>query len=99
MVATTYGNTQKITISLPAELIQQLNELVPARKRSKFIAEALQRQLEIEDFERILDETAGAWKEEDHPDLRTGADIDRAIREMRATWMVQGGGEDERLPD
>lgn len=94
-----YGGTQKITISLPAALLQRLNEIVPARKRSSFIADALEKQLEIEEFQQALDESFGSWKEQDHADMLTGADIDAYIRESRQSWTLPDLGENEPLSD
>ena len=34
-----------------------------------------------------LRESAGAWSEEDHPDLETPEDIDGYVRRLRETWM------------
>ena len=79
---------QKVTVTLPKELVARLNEIIPQRKRSRFIADALQEQLAILELAAALDETAGLWKEEDYPDLKTGADIDRWIAELRGSWRV-----------
>ena len=66
---------EKITVNLPQELAEQLCQHVPARKRDAFIVHALQEQLALEEQLKVLEETAGAWKDADHPELATGADI------------------------
>ncbi len=34
----------------------------------------------------VLKETAGAWSDEDHPELVTSEDIDRWVEEIRQRW-------------
>jgi len=36
---------EKVTISLPKDLVNTLREIIPDRKRSKFIAETIKKQL------------------------------------------------------
>jgi len=38
---------EKVTISLPKELVNTLRELIPDRKRSKFIADLLKKQFRL----------------------------------------------------
>ena len=37
--------TEKVTVSLPKEIIEALRKEIPRRKRSKFIAQTIKRQL------------------------------------------------------
>lgn len=39
-------NQEKVTISLPKELVNTLREVIPDRKRSKFIADLLKKQFQ-----------------------------------------------------
>lgn len=80
------ADVRKITITLPAALIARLNERVPARGRSRFIFEAIEERLAIEEQLAALDETAGAWTDENHPDMKTGQDIDRWLENLQASW-------------
>jgi hypothetical protein len=32
----------------------------------------------------VLEETAGAWSDDNHPDMRTPEDIDRWVAELRS---------------
>lgn len=34
----------------------------------------------------VLKETAGAWSDEDHPELATFEDIDRWVEKIRLQW-------------
>jgi hypothetical protein len=77
---------EKITVKLPAELVKRLRRHVPARERDAFIAHAVGEQLAIEEQVQVLEETAGAWKDADHPELATGADVDNWLEKLRGSW-------------
>jgi len=40
-----------------------------------------------------LRESAGAWSDEDNPDLMTVEDVNRYIRQLRETWMPRSWDE------
>lgn len=77
---------QKMTVSLPAALVERLRALVPPRKRSAFIAEALEEKLALAEQAQALEEAAGIWTDEHHPEMATGEDIDRWLAELRGNW-------------
>ena len=79
-------DSQKITVTLPKALLIRLREHVPARQRSRFILEALEERLALEEQIVALEETAGAWSEQNHPEMRTDEDIDRWLGELRRSW-------------
>ncbi len=85
------GATQKITISLPQDLAKRFKARVPARQRSVFIAKILEEYLALEEQLTALDETAGCWSDERHPEMATGADIDRWLVDLRGSWQRPGG--------
>lgn len=74
----------RINILLPVEVAKTLREVVPPRKRARFIAEAVERELRRLQLEAALDASAGAWEDADHPELADGPAIDRWIAEGRA---------------
>ena len=80
------GGTQKITVTLPKALIQRLRRQVPTRQRDEFVAHALEDSLALTEQAAAIEETAGVWKETDHPDMRTPEDIDRWLAELRGMW-------------
>lgn len=73
----------RINVLLPAAVARDLRELVPPRKRARFVAEAVERELRRLRLQIALEESAGAWRDEDHPDLADGPAIDRWIAEGR----------------
>lgn len=92
-IKTASDETQKVTISLPRSILQRLDELVPARQRSRFIAEALAERLGLAEQLLALEESAGAWSDANHPELADDAAIDRWLAELRRSWTMPEGGD------
>ena len=89
--------TRKVTVSLPVSLVDRLDGKVSPRQRSAFIARAIEGQLAIEEQATAIEEAAGAWQDEDYPDLGTEEAIDRWVAELRGPSYGQGAyGQDAR---
>ncbi|TAL22224.1 MAG: hypothetical protein EPN94_11515 [Nitrospirae bacterium] len=73
----------KTHVIFPIELIEAIDKSVGGRKRSKFIVEAAKEKLEEIKFRQALEATAGCWKDENHPDLRTQKDIRIYLKKTR----------------
>ncbi len=80
---------EKITVVLPTGLLERLRAHVPPRQRSRFILEAIEERLATQELLAALDETAGAWTDENHPEMRTPEDIDRWLANLRNSWNPQ----------
>ena len=91
-IMTAKSDTQKVTISLPSQVVQRMNELIPARQRSRFIAETLTERLALEEQILALDESAGAWSDARHPDMQDDAAIDRWLTALRQSWTSAPDG-------
>ena len=78
----------RTTIVLPGTTAAKLRERVPPRKRSRFIAEAIERYLMQIGFETEREGSFGSWSDEDYPELRTREDMQRYIGARRddTTW-------------
>ena len=59
---------------LPEDLLNELKQLVGQRQQSKFVAEALRKELQRERLKSALETSFGAWRDADHPELRDGVD-------------------------
>ena len=79
------AKTEKLSITVPKELAEKLREMVPSGKISAFVADAVEDKLQMEKQRIGLEVGRGAWKDEDHPDLKTPEDTQRFIRSLRAT--------------
>ena len=76
------GNAKLRThVVMPSELIDQIDRLVGKRKRSEFLVEAAKLELMRQDQRAALREAAGAWNDEDHPELRDG--VEQWVRKLR----------------
>jgi hypothetical protein len=91
------NEAQKVTITLPKLVLQRLNEVVPARQRSRFISEVLAERLALEEQVLALEESAGVWTEESHPEMKDGAAIDRWLTSLRQSWTTPKGAADDSL--
>ena len=72
-----------MTVTFPRALLQRLGEYVPPRQRSAFIVEAVEEKLALQEQLAAIEEAAGCWSDEDHPDLQSDEDIDRWLSELR----------------
>ena len=79
------ANSERVNVVLPKPLIDKLRALVPARRRSDVIAQALAEKLIRLEQTRALRQSAGAWSDEEHPDLRTYEDYERWIQSLRGS--------------
>jgi hypothetical protein len=71
---------------LPEGLLDELRESVPRRQQSRFVVDALRKELNRLKLEKVLQTTFGAWKTEDHSELKKGAD--RFVRTLRKSRRV-----------
>jgi hypothetical protein len=79
-------------VVLPVDLVAEIDKLVGKRGRSAFLTEVARREVMIRRQREALRNAAGAWKDEDHPELANGAA--EWVRQLRAQDMVR---ENERL--
>jgi Txe/YoeB family toxin of Txe-Axe toxin-antitoxin module len=94
--------SRRINVTFPADLLEALDQIVPPRKRNRFIVEATREALRQARLKRALEELRKepAWTSENHPELLTAEDVDRYVRRLRESWMPrtweQVGEETER---
>jgi hypothetical protein len=74
---------RKVTVSLPASLLDGLDDKVSPRRRSAFIARAIEAQLAIEEQAAAIEASAGAWRDEDYADMVSEAATDRWLTKLR----------------
>lgn len=73
----------KTLVVLPDALGNELKHSIPPRKRSRFIAEAVEKHLRALKFRKTLKKTAGAWTDKNHSDLSTQSAINRFLGRIR----------------
>jgi metal-responsive CopG/Arc/MetJ family transcriptional regulator len=72
---------KQANFQLPEDLIRELRDTVGKRGQSKFVSEALRRELQRHRQLKALDDSFGAWNKMDHPELEKG--VDHFIRNTR----------------
>lgn len=77
------SESTRIRILLPANVSQTLREVVPTRKRARFVAQAVERELHRLQLDAALQASAGSWESIDHPELVDGPAIDLWLTESR----------------
>jgi predicted transcriptional regulator len=71
-------------ITLPADLVAEIDEIAGLRNRSRFIEEAVRAKLKREYFRIALETVPGAWANEDRPEWATPELVVEWVRKLRA---------------
>lgn len=71
-----------VNMSLPKNLIDELDEVAGARNRSAFVEDAIRYRLRREQMRRGWESARGSWK--DHPDFPTSESVVEWVRARRA---------------
>jgi hypothetical protein len=79
-------NVKRTHIVIPEHLAARIDGIVGKRGRSKFLAEAAEKELMRLRQLRALEAVAGSWKDQDHPELKGGA----------AKWVERLRRQDEK---
>jgi Arc/MetJ-type ribon-helix-helix transcriptional regulator len=94
---TVTGKTEKVSLTLPRELIGQIRSVVSPGEVSSFVAAALEYYLAFRKQKIALRRGYGAWKQKQHPELEAagsaGAYV-RAVREAGAERLKAADNED-----
>ena len=61
-------------VPIPTRVAAAIDHIAGPRKRTAFVVELLEREIRRREQLDALSETAGSWKDEDHPELAAGAD-------------------------
>ena len=73
-----------VNLSLPEDLVADLDRIAGPRKRSAFAEEAIRRAIRREHLRLSIERTAGALPAERYPHWRTSEDVVEWVRGMRA---------------
>jgi metal-responsive CopG/Arc/MetJ family transcriptional regulator len=71
-------------LSLPEDLVAEVDALAGRRNRSAFVEDAIRDRLRRERFRRAIAETAGAWSLETHPEFSSSEAVAKWVRAGRA---------------
>lgn len=65
--------SKRTHIVIPEKLAEEIDALVGKRGRSSFLTEAAWKEVRRLRIIKALEEASGAWKDKDHPELKSGA--------------------------
>ncbi len=82
--------TRQANFLLPEDLLEELKANVSSRQQSRFVAEALKKELQRVRLAKALETSFGAWKEADHPELAKGAET--FVRNLRKSTRAKRRG-------
>jgi hypothetical protein len=77
---------ERLNLYLTKPVADELRRLIPARERTHFVEEILARELRRRKLKAALKASAGAWRDEDHPELATFEDVNKWIEEGRKSF-------------
>lgn len=81
------GTTSKqANFLLPEDLLEDLKKTVSRREQSKVVAEALRKELKRLKLKKAIQDSFGAWKVNDHPELKSGTEA--YIRKLRKSTRL-----------
>jgi len=76
--------TVKVSVTLPEDLLREIKAMTD--NVSAFVAAGVQQYVDKERLRRALLQSAGAWSEEDHPELRKIEEVAEYVRKTRSRW-------------
>jgi len=65
--------TKRTHVILPVDLVAAIDKIVGKRRRSAFLVEVIRDEVQRMSQRDALKAAAGAWKDDDHPELKHGA--------------------------
>ncbi len=80
---------QRTHVSIPEELVAEIDLLVGKRKRSEFFVEAAERELTRHRQRAAIAAAAGSWQAKDYPALAEAKGVEKFVRELRKEGDVR----------
>lgn len=80
-------STKQANFMLPEDLLDELKKNIAKREQSKFVTEAVRKELKRLKFEKALESSFGAWKDKYHPDLKNGTE--KYMRKLRKSTRME----------
>lgn len=79
---------RQANFSIPEDILDDLKKHVARRQQSRFVADALRKELKRLRLLSVLEESFGAWKDADHPELAGGTE--EYVRKIRKSTRLAG---------
>jgi len=82
------ATSKQANFVIPEDILDDLRKNVGRRQQSRFVAEALRKELKRLRLETVLEESFGAWQDKDHPELKEG--VEKFVRKIRKSSRLAG---------
>jgi metal-responsive CopG/Arc/MetJ family transcriptional regulator len=89
----------RTNLLLPADLVEELDEVAGPRNRSRFVADAVRYKLRREKLRKAWAASFGILSAEDHPHWATSEKVVEWVRMMRAEETDPGSDPIPKLSD
>jgi len=73
--------TPRTLVPIPPKVAAEIDKIAGHGHRTEFIVDLLEREIRRREQLAALEDTAGAWRDEDHPELADGSEA--WVRQMR----------------
>jgi hypothetical protein len=73
--------TARTLIPIPVHVAAEIDRIAGHRQRTAFVVELLEREIRRREQLKAIEEAAGCWKDELHPELAAGSEA--WVRQMR----------------
>lgn len=70
-------------VIIEEDILREIDRLVGKKKRSSFISDAAKKELQRLNQLSLLKKLKGAWKDEDHPDMKGVGGTEAWVRKLR----------------
>lgn len=66
---------KRLQITVPEDVVEEMDSIIKPRSRSKFITDALRDHIDQVKYKKAISESLRhkGWKDKDHPELKEGA--------------------------
>ena len=75
--------TKLTSIRFPIELLTEIDKHIGDGNRSKFIIDAIHKELHRVKYKKAIRDVAGIFDENDYPELKTSEDASNWVRKVR----------------
>jgi hypothetical protein len=82
--------SRRTNLVLPEALVAEVDRIAGPRRRSHYVAEAVEARLRRDRLRAVVKRTAGAWKAEDYPEFATPETVVAWVRARRSETTDPG---------
>jgi len=77
------ATVEKVSVSLPKDLVEEIKNNIPEGQFSRFVGEAVRFYRAMRRQKEAIESGFGDWRTDAHPELATAEDTRRYVRDLR----------------